>query len=117
MIAMKPHPRWPDAFRRARGWLAQTAVLAFVPKCGVCVLAYLGVGSTIFGTRELCGARADPAAPLVGALALVSVLAVPAGFLLRRRMRRRRRWTVRSACGLLHPVRPLTASTSPARRL
>ncbi len=50
-------------FLRRPGYsLGPVALLALVPKCGVCVLAYLGLG-TILGLRgpEICGAPAGPA--------------------------------------------------------
>ena len=66
-------------FERRRRWLAPAALLVLVPKCGLCVLAYTGLGALFgFGGPELCtvdgGASAHPgwiaagvAAALLGA--------------------------------------------------
>ena len=46
--------------RRLPRSLLPTALLALVPKCALCVLAYLGIGVLGLGGPELCGATANP---------------------------------------------------------
>lgn len=50
-------PRWSSLLRRIPGWLAPLVLLAAVPKCLLCVLAYAGLGAAlgIGGAVELCG--------------------------------------------------------------
>lgn len=39
-------------------------LLALVPKCGLCVLGYLGLGAALgLGGPEICGAIGGPSAP------------------------------------------------------
>jgi hypothetical protein len=43
--------------RRAIRWLVPTALLALMPKCVVCVLAYVGIGAALgLGGPEWCRA-------------------------------------------------------------
>jgi len=45
-----------------RGWLIPAALLAVVPKCMLCLLAYAGIGAALgLGGPELCGATTEPA--------------------------------------------------------
>jgi hypothetical protein len=40
----------------ARGWLIPTALLALAPKCFLCLLAYVGLGTALgLGGPEICG--------------------------------------------------------------
>ena len=46
----------PERARHLRRWLIPTTVLALVPKCVLCVLAYTGLGVALgLGGPELCG--------------------------------------------------------------
>ena len=53
--AMSPRPSTPESFprrfaatrRRPFGWLATGALLAFAPKCLLCLLAYMGLGAAL----------------------------------------------------------------------
>jgi hypothetical protein len=78
------HRRWP--------WLLPAALLALVPKCPLCVAAWLlasvGFG---FGRAELCGARpGDHAHPILWMTALLAAfIAASLGLIHRgRRIRR-----------------------------
>jgi hypothetical protein len=50
-------PRLPtETTRRPALWLAAVGLLALVPKCLLCVVAYLGLGATLgLGGSEICG--------------------------------------------------------------
>ncbi len=53
-----PSPR-AELTRRTRAvrWLWSTTLLAFAPKCLVCLWSYAGVGAALgFGGQEMCGA-------------------------------------------------------------
>jgi len=53
MRSTSPESRRAKRTRAAR-WIISGAALAFAPKCGLCVLAYLGIA---LGTQvEICGA-------------------------------------------------------------
>jgi uncharacterized membrane protein YjjB (DUF3815 family) len=72
----------------ARGWLIPAALLALMPKCALCVLAYAGLGAALgVGGREMCGAPADATACWTTALAAIGAAAAVAGLLVRRRRR------------------------------
>jgi hypothetical protein len=45
-------PRIPEILRR---WVVPAALLALVPKCVLCALAYAGLGAAL-GGPEICGA-------------------------------------------------------------
>ncbi len=51
--------------------LGPVALVALVPKCGLCLLAYLGLGAA-FGLsgREMCGAASGPVSLSLPILAL-----------------------------------------------
>ena len=68
--------------------LAATALLALVPKCGMCVLAYAGLGAWL-GLRgpEICGAAGPPPHAWVGVGIAVGIFGL--AVCLRRRGRRR----------------------------
>lgn len=56
MTAMK---RLRPGLKRAGRWLGPAALLAAVPKCALCLLAYAGLGTALgLGGPELCGAAA-----------------------------------------------------------
>lgn len=82
--------RWPR-FERRRRWLAPAALLVLVPKCGLCVLAYTGLGALLgLGGPELCSAGGDATAHLrwiAAGFAAVVLLAVAVHW--RRRQRAR----------------------------
>ncbi|HVU25913.1 MAG TPA: hypothetical protein VHE13_17410 [Opitutus sp.] len=68
---MKTRWPWLDPWARRLRWLAPAALLALVPKCGLCLLAWLGLASALgLGGRELCGAPADPSHPWLMLLAV-----------------------------------------------
>jgi len=49
------------SLRRSIRWLPAVAIFAFVPKCVVCLAAYIGVGAALgvkFGGQEICGPSA-----------------------------------------------------------
>jgi hypothetical protein len=49
-----------DSSRRAVRWLLPTAALALVPKCLLCLAAYLGLGAALgVSGPEFCGAPRD----------------------------------------------------------
>jgi hypothetical protein len=69
--------------RRPALWLAATGALALVPKCGLCLIAYLGLGSALgLGGAEICGAAYDGmwgswlASTGVAALAIAGIIVV-----------------------------------------
>lgn len=73
-----PSPPHPDApvVRRTVRWLAPAALLALVPKCLLCVLAYAGLGTALgLGGPERCGAPPPAATAWPTALAAVGALA------------------------------------------
>ena len=91
MIAMSPSsPSAKDrpARRRvSRRWLLSFAGLVLLPKCGLCVLAWFGLGTAFAGSAvELCGANGSPFN--VWALGVVVLLAV-SGLVFWRRKRGR----------------------------
>lgn len=50
-------PRAPERHRRWLRWLVPGALIALAPKCGLCVLGYLGLGAALgVGGPEICGA-------------------------------------------------------------
>ena len=60
--------------RRAVRWLWPAALLALVPKCLLCVVAYAGLGAGLgLGGPELCGASAASPASWVSSLAWLGV--------------------------------------------
>jgi hypothetical protein len=68
------------AWRHSR-WLAAGAALAVMPKCLLCVVAYLGIAAALgFGGPEICGASAS-ATPLHLTLLLVTLSGVFIGLL------------------------------------
>jgi hypothetical protein len=73
-------PRWlAEVLRRPFRSLAPVALLALLPKCAVCVLAYAGLGAALgLRAQRICGATAGPVAWWVPSLAL---FAVSLGFL------------------------------------
>ena len=84
-----PSPR-TDRSRRAGHWLWPAALLALAPKCLLCVLAYVGLGSALrLGGPEICGASAG--SPITWASALAWLGAAGGlgalGLLARRRRR------------------------------
>ncbi len=57
---------WPK-LERVRRWIGPAALLAVVPKCAFCVLAYSGLATALgLGGPELCGARSDASGNLAG---------------------------------------------------
>jgi len=82
---MSPSPS--NYFRRSVRWLLPAALLAFTPKCLVCLLAYAGIGASLgIGGPEICGAASSSTVTLwtvsfvVGGTALSAV-----GFYVRHR--------------------------------
>jgi hypothetical protein len=85
-------PSSADRLRRAARWLAAGAWVGLAPKCGLCVMAYLGAGAALgLKVPEFCGPPDHPAHGWsLGFLALATALGVvgfgrPAIRLLRRR--------------------------------
>jgi hypothetical protein len=82
---MNPRRSQPsERARDLRGWLVPAALLALIPKCALCLLAYAGLG-TLFGIgrQELCGeTKRTPAYWLIGMIGVIAVLG--AGHFLRR---------------------------------
>ena len=67
-----------------RGWLIPAALLALVPKCVLCVLAYMGLGAALrLGGPELCGGGAASTLPWT---LLLPVLGGTLGVALKRRI-------------------------------
>jgi hypothetical protein len=83
MHAPEKHPA-----RRAPRWLIAGALLAVVPKCALCLLAYAGLGAAAgLGRPEMCGADLDTNGhALLGLAALAATLAL-AGWVARHRRR------------------------------
>ena len=51
-------PPLVERIRRLRRWLIPATLLALVPKCVLCVLAYTGLGVALgLGGPELCGGQ------------------------------------------------------------
>lgn len=49
-----------SVYRRAARWLIPAALLALTPKCVLCVLAYVGLGTALgLGGPEWCGASTN----------------------------------------------------------
>lgn len=72
-----PLPR-AEFSRRAARWLLSVSLLALAPKCGLCMLAYVGLGATLgAGGVELCGAVAET--PVAWATALMWLGGVAGG--------------------------------------
>lgn len=66
-----PSPRAEISCRgRAVRWLLPAALLALVPKCLLCLLAYAGLGTALgFGGPEMCGASSGSPASWASSLA------------------------------------------------
>jgi hypothetical protein len=64
--------RWlAEVRRRPVRSLGPAAVAALAPKCGLCILAYLGIGAVLgFGGPETCGAAPGLVTPWVLAISL-----------------------------------------------
>jgi len=76
--------RRTEFFRRSRAvrWLVPTALLALVPKCVVCVLAYAGIGAALgLGGPEICGAPTGLPGSWLSWLAVPGAALGAAGFL------------------------------------
>lgn len=66
---------------RPHRWLIPAALLALMPKCLLCALAYAGLGATLgLGGPELCGG-ANPALSWMTALTLAGLVLGLAGVL------------------------------------
>ncbi|HVU32856.1 MAG TPA: hypothetical protein VHE61_05440 [Opitutaceae bacterium] len=83
-----------SSWRRIR-WLPAAALFALVPKCGVCLAAYLGLGALFglpFGGQELCGLRQNSSAgPLIwGAVGFFVLSAITFRQAVWHRLRRRK---------------------------
>ena len=61
-------PRRVEGARSVRGWLVPAALLALMPKCVLCLLAYTGLAAA-FGLAgpELCGAASSGSFPWLSA--------------------------------------------------
>ena len=70
-------------------WLLPTALLALVPKCVLCVLAYAGIGALGWGGPELCGASPASDVDWARSVPLIAAVAGGAGWLMHRRRRAR----------------------------
>ena len=54
---MSMDPPRAECVRRLRGWLMPALLLAFAPKCVLCLLGYAGIGVALgLGGPEICGA-------------------------------------------------------------
>jgi hypothetical protein len=63
-----------EFLRGLRRWLVPAALLTFTPKCALCVLGYVGLGTAIgLGGRELCGAPTEGPTPPGILLALLAL--------------------------------------------
>ncbi|HYD85625.1 MAG TPA: hypothetical protein VEA63_16270, partial [Opitutus sp.] len=61
--------------RRAARWLLPAAVLAFTPKCLLCVAAYVGLGAALgLATPELCGGAANASTTWASSLAWLGLI-------------------------------------------
>jgi hypothetical protein len=71
-------PRLTEFFRRPWRGLAAITLLAFAPKCIVCLAVYAGLGTVLgLGGPELCGAPADPShAPVLIAAAIPLTISI-----------------------------------------
>ena len=55
-----PRTEFSGSSRWAARWLLPAALLALTPKCVLCVLAYVGLGTALgLGGPELCGASPE----------------------------------------------------------
>jgi len=53
-------PSHTKLWRRPLRWLLPAALLAFMPKCLLCLAAYAGIGAALgFGGPEICGATSS----------------------------------------------------------
>lgn len=68
---------------RAVRWLLPAALLAFVPKCMLCVMAYAGLGAALgLGGPEICGAPAGSPGSWVSSLAWLGVVGMGSAIVL-----------------------------------
>lgn len=78
---MSPSPVKHSRVRALR-WLGGAALFAFVPKCLVCVTAYVGLAAAAFGLKlggpELCGAPTDHAIRFAWVASLVTGVTIAA---------------------------------------
>jgi hypothetical protein len=84
--------RWlAEVLRRPFRALASVALLALAPKCGMCVLAYVGLAAWLgFRRPEICGATTGPSGyPLAGFAVALGVAGLLASFYLTRPRRPR----------------------------
>lgn len=71
----------PSRMSRAVGWLLPAALLALVPKCLLCVIAYAGLGAAFgLGGPEICGASDDSPGSWASSLAWLGGAAGAGGF-------------------------------------
>jgi hypothetical protein len=80
-----------DRILRAARWLWPAALLAVAPKCILCLVAYVGLGTALgLGGPELCGAPNDSgSAGVVGRWFIVGLAAGAIGVF----------WRIRRRCG------------------
>jgi hypothetical protein len=85
---------WSPPAESSRGavrWLLPTALLAFAPKCLLCVAAYVGLGAWLgLGGPEICGA---PAGSPMGWVSWLALAVAAAGFVVALAGHRSRRAT------------------------
>ena len=73
---------------RGRGWLIPAVLLAFAPKCLLCVAGYVAAGAALrFGGAELCGGPAGSGGHWTAWLAALGLTLGVAGFWAHRRSR------------------------------
>jgi hypothetical protein len=74
-------PRLFEILRHLVRWLAPAALLALVPKCLLCVMAYAGIGVALgLGGPEMCGAPAGSTGLMAPALMISSLALGLIGF-------------------------------------
>jgi hypothetical protein len=80
-----PSPR-PDTRKRAVRWLLPVSLLALLPKCALCVIAYLGLGTALGLTGsprvELCAASPQASATWSALLAWLGATGVAGAIVL-----------------------------------
>lgn len=80
--------RRADLLRQSSRWATSLALLALMPKCVLCVAAYVGLGAAFgLGAPELCGAPAGAPGAWTSALVAPAIALGSVGLLMRFRWR------------------------------
>ena len=85
---MNMGPPRAEYVRRRRAWLLPALLLAFAPKCVLCLLGYAGIGIALgLGGPEICGEPGSAAGLWMNAFSALGFAVIAAGIFARRHCR------------------------------